>query len=190
MHGVRHLDANDSPPPHFNEAALHYTAALIRSFAKGVTGIEFSSNGDRAFATKAVAANAQIAARRMELIRAKQSGQYEEYGSIEGHLKELSEQSGRDRLVIVDALTGKPTRCYIRKRELEKQAGCAWKQRVAVTGNILTDRFTGEAVRVEVDEIRILRDQSSLPQIDDLFGIDITGGVEPADYIRGLRDAE
>ena len=31
---------------------------------------------------------------------------------------------------------------------------------------------------------------AELPQIEQLHGIDITGGVEPSEYVRGLRDAE
>lgn len=188
--GIRHLSGSDAPPPHFNEAALSYTAALVRSFARGVAGIEFASNGDRVFVTKDVATNANAARRRLELLSGKASGEYQEYGSIEGQLKGLQEQSSRDKLEVEDSLTGDQTKCYISSPELETQVREAWKHRVSLSGQITVDKITGKPVRLDVESIRILGNRDQLPQIEDLYGINITGGIESSEYIRGLRDAD
>ena len=63
----------------------------------------------------------------------------------------------------------------------------AWKRRVVVTGKIITNRETRKK-EIYVDKIRVLGDRKDLPQLEDLRGIDITGGAESSEYIRNLRD--
>ncbi|MBI3464997.1 MAG: hypothetical protein HY000_18365 [Planctomycetes bacterium] len=141
-------------------------------------------------ATKRIAENAVLALRRIEAEKAKRAGEYVEYIEVEGHLKELSELTGKDKIVIADSLTGKKTLCYFRRPDLETKARGAWKHRVSVSGEATVDRSTGELREMEVDELRILRERSELPQMEDLHGIDITGGMESSEYVRGLRDAD
>lgn len=188
--GLQQLEQTGVPPAQFNEAALRATAKLTRSFAKGVQRIEYRTNGATVAATHTVAQNANNAIHLLELHKAKLAGRYFEYGTIEGHLKTLTEQSDRDKLMVVDELTGKPTRCYIRRTGLDEEVRKSWKRRVAVSGTMTVDRNTGDAIEMDVDEIRALRERADLPQIENLRGIDITSGIEPSDYVRGLRDAE
>lgn len=190
VRGIGQLGRSDSPPRWFNEIVLRSTSELTRTFARGITKIEFSSNGDVAVADRTVAENAQRALRKLELEKAKRSGKYVEYSELEGQLKELSELAESDKMVIADDLSGKKTPCYFRSRELEEKARAAWKQRVAVSGEITVDRRTGDPVEVRVDGIRVLGARAALPQIDDLYGIDIAGGVEPSEYVRSLRDGD
>ena len=39
-----------------------------------------------------------------------------------------------------------------------------------------------------VRDVRILENRENLPQLDDLQGINITGGIDSAEYVRRLRD--
>lgn len=188
--GVQLLNKTDACPPLFTERSLGYVNQMTRVFARGIGKIEFSTDGKTAEATKEVAANANSAIRRLELEKASKSGQYIEYGEIEGHLKELTELSGKDKLLIVDDLTGIKATCYARGATIEQKIRDAWKRRVCVTGRITVDKFTGNPVEVLVDDIRILRLRSELPQIDDISGIDIAGGMESSEYVRSMRDAE
>lgn len=188
--GIGQLGQADTCPRLFTESALRSTNHLARTFARGITRIEFSSNGDVAVADQAVAENAERALRKIELENAKRAGRYVEYGELEGQMKELSELAGRDKIVIADDLTGKKTPCYFRGEALEEKARGAWKRRVVVTGEITVDRQTGDPVGVLVDEIRVLGGRSELPQIDDLVGMDISDGLESSEYVRSLRDAE
>ena len=136
--------------------------------------------------TRVVAVNANQARRALEMGKSR----LVEHGTIEGRLRDLSESYSHDKLGIVDRLTGEVTQCYLRDESLEPAVLKGWKHRVAVTGDITVDRQSGRPVRVMVDDIRILRDRGDLPQIEHLRGIDITNGMEPSEYIRGLRDAE
>ena len=40
----------------------------------------------------------------------------------------------------------------------------------------------------KVDDIETLRSRDEIPQLDDVEGIDITGGMDSADYVRKMRD--
>ncbi len=64
------------------------------------------------------------------------------------------------------------------------------KQRVVVTGEIYVDRTTRKPRKVVVRELRIMPPPSELPQLEDLAGIDITGGMDSAEYVRRMRDDE
>jgi hypothetical protein len=188
--GVNSLETVDTCPKYFNKKSLRLTNEMARAFALGVRRIEFSVNGTTAAVTKKTAENAATAILKLEHEESRRAGRYIEYGTIEGHLSDLSELSGRDKLVIIDALTRYKTPCYFRAQGIEMTARYAWKKRVAVTGEITVDRSTGLPVEVRVEEITILRERDELPQIENLYGLNITGGIESSEYVRGLRDAE
>jgi hypothetical protein len=192
VRGVAHLKNRNTCPPDFNENALTKTAALFRSASRGVTGIEYRSSDLIAHATKSVSENANHARRVLEHERIKRSGKYVEFGTIEGELKQLTGLANEDKIIIEDELTGHKVSCYFKNASLDSVVRRAWKSRVSVTGEITVDRLSGEYERVDVEEngIRILRNRSDLPQIDDIAGIDITGGVESSEYVRGLRDVD
>ena len=61
--------------------------------------------------------------------------------------------------------------------------------RVCVLGDV---RYSSEGIptSVTVDDIRILRKRSELPQLQDLRAIDITGGLESSDFVVEMRDAD
>ncbi len=113
---------------------------------------------------------------------------YFEHGTIEGQLRELGISRNRDKLVIVDALTGQHIPCYLTDERLESTVRQAWKCRVRVEGRIKVDRQTSQPLEMAVDDIRILRERDDLPQMKDLHGIDITDGVKSSEYVRDLRD--
>lgn len=192
VRGVAHLQDYNTCPPHFTERALLSTSALFRSAARGVTGVEYRVDDVIARATKTVSENANFARRVLEQQRIKRSGKYVEHGTIEGELRELAGLSREDKIVIIDELTGRSIPCYFKSTGLDVIVRQAWKLRVSVSGDITVNRFSGDYERVDVDEqgIRILRQRAELPQMDDFQGIDITGGLESSEYVRGLRDAD
>ncbi len=115
---------------------------------------------------------------------------YREHGAVEGRLRQLETLSGeRDKLVIEDDLTGDKIACYFCDAEIERQARNAWKRRVSVSGEITVNRASGNPASVLVEDIRVLRERADLPQMEDLYGIDITHGVESSKYIEGIRCA-
>jgi len=189
--GLVSLEENGICPQHFNERALGHTADLTRSFSKGVTRIAFTANGTKASVSHQLAQNATKAKRLLELERGAFGPTYTEYGSIEGRLRQLESLAGpKDKIVIEDDLTGDQIICYFRGAETEMKAREAWKQRVSVSGTITVNRQSGIPRHVDVDRIFILRKRAELPQMEDLYGIDITQGIDSTEYIRDLRDAE
>lgn len=186
VEGIALLNTAKICPPHFTTNALqaaihmaesakiHHLKAAVSTAIKYVP-IENSFSGNAGWALQA-----------LELTKP----YYVEYGSIEGTLKQLGIGRGHDTLVIVERLTGHETTCTLKLPELDSLVREAWKKRVAVTGSIRIDRSTRKPTKVAVDEIRILPDRSDLPQMENLHGIDITGGVDSAAYIRGVRDAD
>ena len=190
--GLSHLERNDTCPDNFNERSLDATADLMRSFSRRVTSIEFSTKAHRATLSPQLVRNARYARQRLDLERGAYGPTYKEHGAVEGRLRQLETLAGerRDKLVIEDDLTGDRISCYFRDPEIEKQARGAWKQRVSVSGEITVTRASGDPASVLVEDIRVLRERSELPQMEDLYGIDITHGIESSKYIEGLRNAE
>jgi hypothetical protein len=186
--GIALLSSEKLAPDLFTGTSLRLVAGLVQAYAKGLTSIEFALNASIVPVNKVIARNAHEAAARLDLDRSRRAGQRLEYGTIEGQLNELASQPNRDKLVIVDSLTRHETRCYISDPRLEQKARDYWKHRVAVSGKITSDRLTGDPSEMQVDEICVLRNRSQLPQIADIAGIDITGGIESSQYVANLRD--
>lgn len=73
-------------------------------------------------------------------------------------------------------------------------ASLAWRgrfwprRRVRVAGEIVR-RFDGRAEAVEVSEIHVLPGRNELPQPGDIRGLvpDLTGGVPPSEWLRGVH---
>lgn len=189
--GLAYLEENGTCPQHFNERLLDLAATFTRSFSRGVTRIAFTANGTKASISHQLAQNANRAKRVLELESAALGPTYIEHGTVEGRLRQLESLAGQeDKIVIEDDLTGDRISCYFRGTETETLAREAWKQRVSVSGEITVDRQSGIPQRLDVERIVILRERTELPQMEDLHGIDITQGIDSAEYIRGLRDAE
>jgi hypothetical protein len=184
--GIEQLGRESACPAGFGKESLRYVQRIVSAAkAHGLRPVYFTVAREVRI-TRKVAVNANRARRVLEMRKSR----LVEHGTIEGRLRDLSESHSRDKIGILDRLTGEVTRCYLRDESLECKALQGWKHRVAVTGQITVDRQSGRPVQVEVDEIRILPDRNDLPQIEDLNGIDITNGVEPSEYVRRLRDAE
>ncbi len=182
--GLDHLRESNTCPPRFTRDALRYVKRLVQAATSFNLDASVSAGASHISIERPIGANADWAIKVLDL----QKPRYTEYGAIEGTLKGLSTSGEhRDKLVLVDRLTGEETPCYLRE-DLDTKAREAWKKRVVVTGQLVINRHTKKNVELRVEDIRILRDRSELPQFDDLHGIDITDGMTAADYIRDLRD--
>lgn len=101
----------------------------------------------------------------------------------EGTLHGILTQDGDD-FVLIDRLTGRQTRCSF-DGGMKRRAPNWISRRVEVYGTIAADRRS-----IRATSIYVMRERHKLPQIEDLHGIDITGGVEASEYVRGLRDED
>lgn len=186
VEGIKQLNRDDSCPKYFNQQSLSRVSKIVSQSSFYQLRTAFSVNDQTIELKKVAARNAHWAKQCREL----GAQSYIEHGSVEGFLQILSATKKlKDKLSIVDALTEHTTQCYPRDQErLEPKIRESWKRRVVLEGEITVDRHSRLPKKILFDEIRIFPEQKDLPQIDDMRGIDITGGIEPSEYIRGLRD--
>lgn len=184
MVGIRSLESKAVLPANWTDDALQRMRDLIDLRNDGIASMVFSSPGEeRVEPTLHSAAN-------IEEIQKRQTAHYWEETSIEGRLELISAHNGT-RISIWDVLTNAKVECLVNESQLE-QAKSAFRRRVAVSGKAKMTR-RGKPISIQVDSIRVLKDKQELPQAKDFAGagrVDITGGVDAAEYIRSLRDAE
>ncbi len=105
-------------------------------------------------------------------------------GTVEGRAESASIH-GRNVLRLWDPLTGQAIECHFPDTALD-QVREAFGRRVQVAGPVRYNAL-GRPCSVQLERLRVFREQSELPQARDLEGIDITGGADPTEYIRRLR---
>ncbi len=110
-------------------------------------------------------------------------------GSVEGALETVSIH-GRPRFVVYHARTGKAVQCRFADRETLETAKAVMGRRVNVQGR-LTSNVKSEPLSLWVKRLRVLREDSELPDIQDLSGSDpdFTGGMPAEQYVRSMRGA-
>jgi len=109
---------------------------------------------------------------------------------LRGRLEQVTVYGGRSEFQIYDPVTGKGTPCHFSAQDAER-VGALITHRIAVVG-LATYNRDDELVSVQVQECRSLREDSELPQIEDLHDLDIqiSGDQSSEDFIRGLRDED
>lgn len=184
MVGIRSLERQAVVPANWSEDALQHMRQLVNLRNNGIASMVFSSPGEEQVEpTLHSAAN-------IEEIQKRQAAHYWEETSIEGRLEAISAHNGT-RISIWDVLSNTKVECLVSEAQLE-QAKSAFRRRVAVSGKAKVSR-KGKPLSIEVDSIRVLKETDELPQPKSFAGlsrVDITGGVDSAEYIRGLRDGE
>jgi hypothetical protein len=179
IYGLSQLESEEpatTPPPFFDEATLRATRSLVAPLRRRVQAMTFSAPG-----LAPVTATIRVVANVEELIGEK----FKASGALEGILETLSVR-GKTQFKIHDPLTDVRITCYIEPGRLE-EAKAALPHRVAVYGAIKYAK-NGRPLSIVVDTIRRMKPRGELPQTKDLQDIDITGGTDSSEYIRGLRD--
>ncbi len=120
---------------------------------------------------------------------AKSRPHVEDGATLIGKLETVTVHGGKPAFFIYDPLTGEKIICHIPEDRMAeaKDALDTHPHRVSVTGKVKYNR-AGKPISIEVADFTPLRDRHELPQMKDLEGIDLTGGVDPTEYIRRLRD--
>lgn len=96
------------------------------------------------------------------------AGELEDYGSIEGLLRAVTDKGGL-HFVVHEPLWNHPVRCYIPER-LTETALANFRKRVEVYGTIRY-RKDGKAVSIHVDDMVPFPPADSLPSFLDVHGI-------------------
>ena len=109
-------------------------------------------------------------------------------GSVEGKLELISIHGTGRRFNVYHAITRRAVRCNLTK-EMENEVIRNLGRRVIVSG-IVSYNTRGEPVGVNVDRMRVLKEEKDLPRIGDIIGMapDITGQLATEEYIREMRD--
>ncbi|HUX02663.1 MAG TPA: hypothetical protein VMY35_17010 [Phycisphaerae bacterium] len=147
---------------------------IVSVLGRGIRAIHFNSSGFEVTPTQRVAARVDELTER-----------YFEVGSVEGRLEVLSVH-GKDSVKVWDARWHCGVKCLVSDAQLQEATNLLGK-RVSVRGRIRCEYRRPKEI-VDVFEIRSLGETATLPQAEDFAPIDLTGGKEPADYLRGSDD--
>jgi hypothetical protein len=171
------LERGVEPHPYFPETAMEMAKHLASVRNDGVSSVVFSSPDRAPFEpTQHLSANVEAILRRRYLF---------ETTTLEGTLEAISVH-GKYTFEIYDVLTGFGVKCEF-DEGLFDAAVSALRHRVAVTGVAKFNR-TGRPMSMKVESMVRLRKPEELPKFRE--GIDITGGIDSAEYVRRMRDAE
>lgn len=107
---------------------------------------------------------------------------HEEIGTVEGKL-DVIDVHGEDTVRVWDFRSNEAVDCRVSPEQLEQAKSCLG-HRMGVRGRIKYERGKPKEV-VDVFSIYDLGEIANLPQIDDVAPLDLTGGVEPSEYLRG-----
>jgi hypothetical protein len=174
------LQAGVEPPAYFSPKAIQKAKELVASTANGVGTITYSTQGQEAVeVSEEIGKNAEAILKRTF---------YRTHSTLTGRLETLDVHE-KYSFIIYDTLTGDGVRCIF-DAEMYPLVEKAIRKRVAVSGSTKYNRRTGRAVSIRVESVRILRSAGELPQFRKGEYINITGDVDPAKYIRSVRDAE
>jgi hypothetical protein len=160
--GLRLLERGPtSTPAFFNDRALKAArnlGSLTEGKHKRLTYLRVRSKGKPLEITPRASVSAD------QLI----AGQHSAYGHVEGKLQTLSER-GQLQIVVYDDLFDKGVNCFI-DNEHAQAAIKAFGKRVSVGGLIRRDS-EGRPLSIKVENIRIFREPTELPSLDELQGI-------------------
>jgi len=176
VEGLRILDREASTPPNFDNRMLQAAKMMVSVLSDGIASLTFGADDVVAAPTQRVAAHVDHLTR-----------PYEAVGTFEGELEAVHAHASQ-RFYIYERLSGTKIPCTF-KDEHRPILKKALFERVLVSGHA---RFgpEGRALSLDVDTILIAPKDDELPDFFRVPPIDITHGVDPADYIEGLRNGE
>lgn len=117
------------------------------------------------------------------------SAKIREESTLIGRLETVTVHGGKPKFVIYDPLTEKKIDCFFSEKDFEEvqELLSLDPYRVSVTGKARYNR-QGRPISIEVESFTKLRSREELPQFRDLEGINLSGELDPTEYIRRMRD--
>lgn len=192
LDGCSELLATPTRPRDFSDKALHIAQKFYNRLTDGLDEAEIQVEDlERPLIIRPSAA--RKACENVREILSPVENPYQEYGSIEGHLKRVG-QEGRGRKVVHVRLrtTGDEVKCFV-TGEAEKQVaqcevGEIWRSsRVEILG-LIHYRGPHRISYVEADRLHWFPAESELPRLSDLIDENFTGGLLSEDHLDRLRD--
>ena len=177
--GMQQLEHAPELPRHFPVDTLERAKRLVSVKNDGVASLVYSTPGRPPVEpTQHLAANVDY------ILKHKF---YLSDTTLEGML-EVVDIHGEYEFAIYDLLNGQKIKCRFEKEMLEEVVSLL-RSRVAVAGEAKFSR-TGRAVSIKVRSIKRLRSAAELPQFRVGEEIDLTGGMDSAEFVRRMRDAK
>ena len=109
-------------------------------------------------------------------------------GSVEGKLETISIH-GESRFIIYHSRTGKAVTCRVTRDKLPSMISTEMLGRRIIAFGKVCSNIKGEPLRVDAEDIKVLRRQEELPPTAALSGMDpnFTGNLGTEEYVRSLR---
>jgi hypothetical protein len=104
-----------------------------------------------------------------DLVRQDEASSYNDYGTLEGTLKAISDQSGGLEIRIQDPLWARAIPCRVSDDQIEDAIG-AFRRRVEVAGLIHYNRL-GRPTSIRMESLTTLPDDKDLPTAADIRGL-------------------
>lgn len=104
-----------------------------------------------------------------DLVRQDEASSYNDFGTLEGTLKAISDQSGGLEIRIQDPLWNRAIPCRVNDDQIE-EAMSAFRQRVEVTGLIHYNRL-GRPTSIRMESLATLPNDKDLPTADQIQGL-------------------
>lgn len=104
-----------------------------------------------------------------ELVRQDEANSYSDYGTLEGTLKAIADQSGGLEIRIYDLLWRRAIPCRVRDDQIEEALN-AFRRRVEISGTIHYNRL-GRPTSIRMESLAILPDDRDLPTAAEIKGL-------------------
>lgn len=176
--GVEHIEREGTSPPYLSEPGMERMRRLVRLIGReGTSGLLVTHH------SQVVEISARASANIDQLMRVQQRS----IGSVEGKLETISVH-GKPRFIVYHDLTRKAITCKFDSGRWLEPVKEALGRRVNVAG-LVHYNAKGEPLRVELENLRMLRKQEELPKAEEIGGIDrdFTGGLTTKEYMRRIR---
>jgi hypothetical protein len=177
--GMQEIEEKGASPPYLSETGMLRMRQLVR-----LIGREGASGFEVRHLDQSVDVSARSAAAIDQLIRVQQHS----IGSVEGKLETISIHGKRPRFIVYHSLTKKAVTCKFEPEQWLEPVKDALGRRVNARGEVHYN-VKGEPLRIELHDLRILRERSELPSTAELGGSapDLTGDTTTEEYIRSIR---
>ncbi|MBC6411505.1 MAG: hypothetical protein GDA39_00515 [Hyphomonadaceae bacterium] len=109
-----------------------------------------------------------------DLVRQDETSPYKDYGTLEGTLRTISDETGGVKIRIQDPLWKGTIPCHTSDDQIEKALG-AFRRRVEVAGLIHYNEL-GRPISIRMDNLTVLPEDKELPTAADIRGL----FIEPA----------
>jgi len=179
--GFGSLEQESKRPRFFSDIALRNARAFANLLdQKNITGISLRNDKQHVTLSHQLVAN-------VDLIIPRKTEEF--MGAIDGRLEMIDVHSGL-KVGIYRIIDKKYIKVLFKDTKAMKQKAIdALDKRVYATGEIKRDH-RGEPKEILVYDLKVLPEDSELPTLEDVYGIDpnFTGDLSVEEYLRKLRD--